>query len=156
MPSQAPRWPKPLIVEPSFSLTSTLHCRRSPSQYGETSPQVTSRRVSSVADRATDESKTVLADQDFWRDYWVDRSPSRIGRRFYYRKLLDQALRGKGYRTFIELGGFPGTFAVYVTRRHALRATLLDSYIDRDVLERFFAANELDPTAIDVIEGDLF
>jgi SAM-dependent methyltransferase len=97
-----------------------------------------------------------LADAAYWDGYWAGRRPRAVGRHFYYGKLLDRALRGRPYRTFIELGGFPGSFAVYVTRRFGYRATLLDSHVDSDALADFLRTNGLGPDAIDVVEGDLF
>ncbi|HET7568281.1 MAG TPA: methyltransferase domain-containing protein [Gaiellaceae bacterium] len=98
-----------------------------------------------------------LATERFWREYWQTHDPvQEVGRDFYFASLLDRALARSNARSFLELGGYPGHFAVYVAKRFGLAATLLDSYVDRDVVERLLARNGLAAEDVTVIEEDMF
>lgn len=96
-----------------------------------------------------------LTDREFWRRYWTQRDPVRlIDNRFYYAGLLRRAVADVDAVTFIELGGFPGHFAVFAARYLGLEPTLVDSYIDHDVVRRLATANGLGGDTITVVEAD--
>lgn len=58
--------------------------------------------------------------------------------------------------TTIELGGFPGSFSVYLSKYYALNVTIIDYLIDREVVDNLAQANELTPGEIKSIEANVF
>jgi SAM-dependent methyltransferase len=98
-----------------------------------------------------------LTDTAHWAAYWKSRSPVRIPENWYYADLLRSSIGGRGYTSFLELGGFPGSFAVYARRFLGFRdVALLDAFVDRDFLEGTLRVNGLGFGDVDVFEGDMF
>lgn len=98
-----------------------------------------------------------LTDRAFWEAYWRSRPPTLVPRSWYYAGLLQRTIAGRGYRSFVELGGFPGSFGVYARRYLGFQdVAIVDSYIDRAYLERFLGANGLTADDVDVVEADIF
>jgi SAM-dependent methyltransferase len=98
-----------------------------------------------------------LTDTAHWSAYWKSRSPEQIPENWYYADLLRSSIGGRGYTSFLELGGFPGSFAVYARRFLGFQeAALLDAFVDRDFLEGTLRVNGLGPGDVDVFEGDMF
>ena len=56
----------------------------------------------------------------------------------------------------IELGGFPGGFSIYLKKYCFLDVTLLDYYIDQQVISSVLKRNQLRPRDVKVIEADIF
>jgi len=75
---------------------------------------------------------------------------------YTFHKLLKDIVEQNQTQTAIELGGFPGYYAIFLKKYLGLKTTLFDYYIHRDVLKEVLAANDLTEKDIDVIEGDLF
>ena len=76
---------------------------------------------------------------------------------WYYADLLRRTVGGRGYSSFLELGGFPGAFAVYARRFLGFTdVALLDAFVDRDHLAAVIRANGLEPSNVEVFEGDMF
>lgn len=98
-----------------------------------------------------------LTDTAHWSAYWASRRPEPIPARWYYADLLRRVVSGRAYSSFLELGGFPGSFAVYARRYLGFDdVALLDAFVDRAHLDGVLHANGLDEGDVDVHEGDMF
>jgi SAM-dependent methyltransferase len=97
-----------------------------------------------------------LTDEAFWRSYWASKELVRVvdERDTFYPLLRESA--PPGARTFVELGGFPGYYAVLARRLLGLEATLVDLVLEREPLARLLAANGLAEGDVRAVQGDLF
>ena len=99
-----------------------------------------------------------LTDRAFWKSFWE----SRIGlifslkQNYIFGDILTGLIAEKNLRTAIELGGFPGYYAVYLTKYQNLDATLFDYFIHEGLINQLLEKNELEPGDINIIEADLF
>ena len=59
-------------------------------------------------------------------------------------------------KNFIEIGGFPGLFAAAFYQRGVKDITILDFYINREIINNFEVKNSLPTGAIKCIESDFF
>lgn len=101
-------------------------------------------------------TETGLAGEGFWHDYWASKDVVRVvgeSERFF--PLLRDSLE-PGHRTFVELGGFPGFYAVLARKLLGLDATLIDIVVEEEPLRRLLEANGLAPGDVEVVQGDLF
>jgi len=99
-----------------------------------------------------------LTDRQFWVDYWSSKTGIAIeipGNYLFYKELIRVAA-GSNVETAIELGGFPGYYAVFLKKYGHLDVTLLDYFIHPPVTTALLAKNGLSPAAISIIEADLF
>ena len=102
--------------------------------------------------------KDLLTERKFWEDYWNNKRDSLIGpvhESGFHNRVLDSVIANSNLKSSIELGGFPGTFSIYVKKKYNLDTTLLDYFIDQSIVEDLLAANGLDKNAIHLIEDDL-
>jgi SAM-dependent methyltransferase len=99
-----------------------------------------------------------LTDKAFWANYWESKKglAFAVQANYTFHKLLKDIVEQNQTQTAIELGGFPGYYAIFLKKYLGLKTTLFDYYIHRDVLKEVLAANDLTEKDIDVIEGDLF
>jgi hypothetical protein len=58
--------------------------------------------------------------------------------------------------SFIEIGGFPGTFAAYFYKQGCKDVSLLDFYIDKKRVNTFEKMNDIPQDTIQCIESDFF
>ena len=99
-----------------------------------------------------------LTDRAFWKSFWE----SRIGLIFYLKPnyifgdILADLIAKKNLKTAIELGGFPGYYAIYLKKYQHLDTTLFDYFIHEGLINQLLEKNELKPGDINVIEADLF
>jgi trans-aconitate methyltransferase len=99
-----------------------------------------------------------LTDKTFWANYWESKKDVAftVPAKYTFHKLLRQIISKNKTGTAIELGGFPGYYAIFLHKYFGLRTTIFDFYIHQPVLKQVLAANQLTENDIDVIEGDLF
>jgi SAM-dependent methyltransferase len=99
-----------------------------------------------------------LTDRAFWKSFWE----SRIGLIFYLKPnyifgdILADLIAKKNLKTAIELGGFPGYYAIYLKKYQQLDTTLFDYFIHEGLINQLLEKNELKPGDINIIEADLF
>jgi SAM-dependent methyltransferase len=99
-----------------------------------------------------------LTDRSFWKSFWE----SRIGLIFNIKKdyifgdILAKLIAEKGAKTAIELGGFPGYYAIYLKKYEDIDTTLLDYFIHQGLVNELLAKNGLKEDDIKIIEADLF
>jgi len=99
---------------------------------------------------------TALAGRGFWEEYWSARGTGAV--RIVDRTLkmadlienLDPPPRGR----FLELGGFPGYYSVYFAKFLGNSSTLVDYYIDNQIIEKLCDMNGVN--GISVIEENIF
>src|ERR1700761_8486089 len=99
-----------------------------------------------------------LTDRAFWKSFWE----SRLGLIFYLKPnyifgdILADLIAKKNLKTAIELGGFPGYYAIYLKKYQHLDTTLFDYFIHEGLINQLLEKNELKPGDINIIEADLF
>lgn len=99
-----------------------------------------------------------LTDRNFWANYWESKTglAVEVPANYTFHRLLKNVLSSKGSRTAIELGGFPGYYAIFLKKYFGLDTSLFDFYVHQPILKEVLAANKLNDDDIKVIEGDLF
>ena len=99
-----------------------------------------------------------LTDKAFWANYWESKDGLAFNvpptHTFY--KLLGDIVSEKHPGSAVELGGFPGYYAIFLKKYFKLDTTLFDFYVHPEVLKEVLNANDLTGEDISVIEGDLF
>lgn len=99
-----------------------------------------------------------LTDKAFWANYWQSKKglAFNVPLKHTFYKLLSQIVSQSKPQSAIELGGFPGYYAIFLKKYFNLDTTLFDFYVHPEVLQQVLAANHLSQQDITVIEGDLF
>lgn len=96
-----------------------------------------------------------LTDKDFWTNYWNRFIPYEVKPDAPFHQLLSKYSNSTS-KKFIEVGGFPGTFAIYFKKFKGYDSTILDFYISREVLTKMEKKNSIEENSIHVIEADFF
>jgi SAM-dependent methyltransferase len=99
-----------------------------------------------------------LTDKAFWANYWESKKglAFNVPPNHTFYKLLDEIIKENKPETAIELGGFPGYYAIFLKKYYGLNTTLFDYYIHKGVLKEVLNINNLTEKDVEVIEGDLF
>ncbi|QQL48883.1 methyltransferase domain-containing protein [Mucilaginibacter ginkgonis] len=99
-----------------------------------------------------------LTNRDFWKNYWENKTglAFKVPANYTFHKIIEKITTGNKVKSAIELGGFPGYYAIFLKKYFGVDATLFDYYIHTGVLDEVLDANGLRRTDIGVIEGDLF
>lgn len=99
-----------------------------------------------------------LTDKAFWANYWESKKglAFEVPANYTFHKLLKNIVGQNQVKTAIELGGFPGYYAIFLKKYCGLKTTLFDYYIHPGVLNEVLKANGLTEKDVEVIEGDLF
>jgi len=100
----------------------------------------------------------LLTDRDFWVKYWESKTDLSVvipKNYLFHRELADLVTKNK-VKTAIELGGFPGYYAVFLKKYLKLDVTLLDYFVHPPITEELLKTNELAKDAIHILETDLF
>ncbi len=99
-----------------------------------------------------------LTDRHFWSNYWESKSGLAVpvGRNYLFHKQLEGIAKGKNIKTAIELGGFPGYYAIFLKKYLEVESTLLDYFVHKGILNTVLIENGLKNEDIHVIEADLF
>ena len=100
----------------------------------------------------------LLTDRDFWIKYWESKTDLSVvipENYLFHRQLADIVKRDQ-VQTAIELGGFPGYYAVFLKRYLKLDVTLLDYFVHPPITEQLLQTNGLAKNDIHIIETDLF
>lgn len=99
-----------------------------------------------------------LTDKAFWANYWESKKglAFKVPANYTFHKLLQKVVAENKVSSAIELGGFPGYYAIFLKKYFGLQTTLFDFYVHQKVLKEVLAANDLTENDVLVIEGDLF
>ncbi|WP_316840739.1 class I SAM-dependent methyltransferase [Pedobacter gandavensis] len=102
--------------------------------------------------------ENLLTDRQFWVNYWESKAglTVNIPSNYLFHQELGEIITKRGVRTAIELGGFPGYYAVFLKKYFKLDVTLLDYFVHQPVTNALLEANQLKPSDINIIETDLF
>jgi trans-aconitate methyltransferase len=99
-----------------------------------------------------------ITDRAFWEQYWRSKPDLaiRVNRNYKFHRLLRSIVSARNVKTAIELGGFPGYYAIFLTKFCHVRSTLFDYFIDEHLLRCVLERNDLQPEDVEVVEADLF
>jgi len=100
----------------------------------------------------------LLTDRKFWVDYWERKTglSVNIPANYLFHQQLREIIEKRAVKTAIELGGFPGYYAVFLKKYFKLDVTLLDYFVHQPVTNSLLEANHLKESDIKIIETDLF
>jgi len=94
-----------------------------------------------------------LTDRNFWKEYWKNYEYERIPSKVPFEKFMPKL---KNVDSFIEIGGFPGVFSAYFYTKGCKNVSLLDFYIDENIIRKFEKTNNIPENTIRCIESDFF
>jgi len=100
----------------------------------------------------------LLTDRQFWVNYWESKTglSVNIPANYLFHKELQSIIEQQKVKSAIELGGFPGYYAVFLKKYFKLDVTLLDYFVHQPVTNSLLQANGLKESDINIIETDLF
>lgn len=100
----------------------------------------------------------LLTDRDFWVKYWESKTDLSvvIPENYLFHRQLADIVDKENVKTAIELGGFPGYYAVFLKKYLKLDVTLLDYFVHQPITEQLLKTNGLSEDDIKIIETDLF
>ena len=100
----------------------------------------------------------LLTDRQFWVNYWESKEglSVNIPANYLFHQELATIINTQKVETAIELGGFPGYYAVFLKKYFKLDVTLLDYFVHQPVTNELLKANGLVESDIHIIETDLF
>jgi len=100
----------------------------------------------------------LLTDRAFWVNYWESKKglAVQLPANYLFHKQLAYVIQKEKVETAIELGGFPGYYAVFLKKYFQLDVTLLDYFVHPPVVHELLAKNSLTEKDIHIIETDLF
>ncbi|MXV51656.1 methyltransferase domain-containing protein [Pedobacter sp. HMF7647] len=99
-----------------------------------------------------------LTDLTFWKEYWESKKglAFKVPENYTFHKQLKQIVKDDNIKSAIEIGGFPGYYAIYLKKYLSVDTSLLDYYIHPEIVKEVLEVNGLRRNDIDVIEADLF
>jgi len=99
-----------------------------------------------------------LTDRQFWLDYWENKEGLifEVKEGYILSKILKEIVKKNNIKTGIELGGFPGYYAIYLKKYLNIDSTLFDYIIHPGIVEKLINKNSLKSNDINLIEADLF
>jgi 2-polyprenyl-3-methyl-5-hydroxy-6-metoxy-1,4-benzoquinol methylase len=91
----------------------------------------------------------------FWQQYWDSKNlVKKISKRHFFKPLFDTHFSHLKDRTLIEIGGFPGTYAIYLAKFYGLKTTLLDYVEDKKLLREMLEANKVNGEKVTSLKTD--
>jgi SAM-dependent methyltransferase len=102
--------------------------------------------------------ENLLTDREFWVKYWESKTDLSvvIPANYLFHQQLSAIVEKNKVKTAIELGGFPGYYAVYLKKYLKLDVTLLDYFVHQPITAQLLQTNGLTQSDIHIIETDLF
>ena len=102
--------------------------------------------------------ENLLTDRAFWVNYWERKNGLSvvIPPNYLFHQELGRLIQAGQVKTAIELGGFPGYYAVFLKKYFRLDVTLLDYFVHQPITNELLQANGLQESDIHIIETDLF
>lgn len=94
-----------------------------------------------------------ITDKEYWDNYWDNYQYDKVPKKVVFEKYMPLLAEGGN---FIEIGGFPGVFATTFFKRGIKDVTILDYYINKNVVRNFENINGLPSETIRYIESDFF
>lgn len=100
-----------------------------------------------------------LTSKAFWLDYWESHKNDvlvKVPEQNLFTPIFVQLFKKYPIKTTCELGGFPGSFSVYLKKKYQTESTLVDYVIHSGIMEEFLKTNDLKSSDLKVIEADVF
>lgn len=99
-----------------------------------------------------------LTDREFWKNYWESKKDLifKIKPDYTFYKLLSKLIIDREIKSAIELGGFPGYYAVFLKKYFDLEVTLFDYFIHPKIIKNLLVENDLSENDVKIIEADVF
>lgn len=99
-----------------------------------------------------------LTDRAFWVNYWENKTDLAVSipADYLFHQQLGDIVKQQQVKTAIELGGFPGYYAVFLRKYLKLDVTLLDYFVHPPITRNLLQTNGLQENDIHIIETDLF
>jgi len=94
-----------------------------------------------------------LTDRNYWKDYWQSYEYRKVPQKMFFDRYISLQMAGK---SFIEIGGFPGTMPIYFYKKYQAAVSLLDFYIDKEMVVKLESTNEIPQGTVECIESDFF
>jgi len=94
-----------------------------------------------------------LTDKAHWTEYWSNYKYEKVPSKTIYDKYLGPL---KDSQSFIEIGGFPGINSAYFYKKVCKDVTLLDFYVDKNIVSQLEQVNNIPEESIKCIESDFF
>ncbi len=91
-----------------------------------------------------------MTDRELWKAYWESYNFTPIPNNPIYKRYITR----RPCKSFIEIGGFPGFNAGYFYKHVCQDVTLLDFYIDQEVIHKVERQNRIPESTIKTIEAD--
>ncbi|HET8828173.1 MAG TPA: class I SAM-dependent methyltransferase [Pelobium sp.] len=100
----------------------------------------------------------LLTDRTFWENYWESKTDiiQQIPANHTFHQQLEKIISERNVKSAIELGGFPGYYAVFLKKYFNLNVALLDYFIHPSSVNALLKENGLNETDVELIEADLF
>lgn len=100
----------------------------------------------------------LLTDRNFWVNYWESKTDLSviIPSNYLFHRQLAEIVTTHKVQNAIELGGFPGYYAVFLKKYLKIDVTLLDYFVHLPITEKLLKTNDLSVGDIKIIETDLF
>jgi SAM-dependent methyltransferase len=100
----------------------------------------------------------LLTDRAFWVNYWERKTGLSVDipANYLFHKELGDIINKGQVKTAIELGGFPGYYAVFLKKYFQLDVTLLDYFVHQPITGALLERNGLQEQDIHIVETDLF
>ena len=98
-----------------------------------------------------------LTSENYWSKYWKNKPKIDeliIKKDFLFHDVLKKFVPKKKDTRFLEIGGYPGMWAIYFAKYWSAKSSLIDRYVDVDVIQALSKKNNV--KKIEVIEGDIF
>jgi len=96
-----------------------------------------------------------ITDKKFWEKYWGSKTIFQIVEENYsFSNIFKEELTDKNYKSMVEIGGFPGYFAIYFRKYWGYKTTLLDYIINHQIVEKLLKINKLKPGDIELAKTD--
>src|ERR1035437_5338773 len=101
---------------------------------------------------------THLTDRNFWVSFWESKKDLVFDIRpdYVFGDILGGLVKNNGIKSAIELGGFPGSYCIYLKKYYNLDTTLFDYFIHPGIVNDLLLKNGLKEGDIHIIEADLF
>jgi SAM-dependent methyltransferase len=99
-----------------------------------------------------------LTDRTFWKSFWESKRDLIFYLKpdYIFSDILAGLIKENHVKTAVELGGFPGYYAVYLKKYQQLDTTLFDYYVHEELVKELLTKNGLHDGDIKIIEADLF
>lgn len=98
-----------------------------------------------------------LTSRFFWLKYWKTKNLIvSVKKNYPFSDIFINNFSKNNTGKFIEIGGFPGYFAIYFRKYLNFKSSLLDYVIDRKTIAKLLKFNELEINDINILEKDFF